>query len=107
MKVKLLKECAHGKAGTVLASPECWRLAFPSKGCVAAPLDEEAAQRIERDIAGTTGATRQRLVDAMSKAGTWPHQSPEKPIEKTRSEPEPAPVVAQEKKTDDRKPDRK
>lgn len=107
MKMRLLKDCSVGKAGAVLTSPESWRLAFPVKGCVGVPIDDEAARRIERDIAGVIGGAKERLVGEMTAAGTWPYTpspAPAKPVESPKpAEKPPEPIALK----DEKKPDRK
>ena len=72
MKVTLIKDCKLGSSGDELSFPGAFRLAFPVKGCVAVPSDDEAVAAIEQDIATTSGPTRDRLLVAMGAAGTWP-----------------------------------
>lgn len=72
MRMVLLKDCGAGKAGETVTHPGAFRLAFPVKHCVARPGDLEAVRAIEQEIETVRGSSKERLLLAMTAAGTWP-----------------------------------
>lgn len=70
MKVLLRKDCPAGKAGTALDGPEVWRLCFPTKGMVAAPLDAETEARVRQDVETLRGKAKEQLLERMAAAGS-------------------------------------
>lgn len=90
MKVICLKDCELGKKGEFVEHPESWRRCFPCKGCVAQPADNEAVNRIQRELAGCDPTQRKKNHDAMQAAGSLELYVEPKKAAKPKTEDAPA-----------------